>query len=160
MPLLLRNVAEFSADVSKGSVEKIIEALVKANLVEARHLEKVFSTGVGKVVAVILETPLGVEGTACCHGGGRLCASFASCSKPSCETPRREPSRLPGPLGRKGEEEMHAAAGPCGRNHGGDFRKPLLGEGAEKVFRGEEAANVVGQSSCGHSADGRGPCSY
>ena len=40
-------------------MEKIIAALEMANLVEARHLEKVFSTCVDKVVAVILETPIG-----------------------------------------------------------------------------------------------------
>ena len=59
---LLRSLVEFRSDGPKVSVEKIIAALEKANLVEARHLEKVFSTGVDKVVAVILETPMGAEG--------------------------------------------------------------------------------------------------
>ena len=59
---LLRSLVEFRSDGPKVSVEKIIAALEKANLVEAPHIEKVFSTGVDKVVAVILETPFWAEG--------------------------------------------------------------------------------------------------
>ena len=47
---LLRSLAGFWSNGPKVSVEKIVAALEKANLVEARHLEKVFSTSDDKVV--------------------------------------------------------------------------------------------------------------
>ena len=93
-------------------MEKIIAALEKANLVEARHLEKVFSTGVDKVVAVILGTPMGAEGATVTvvedfvGHSPRLAELEAKLRRHHVGSSRG----LPGSCGRGDEEEIRAAA--------------------------------------------------
>ena len=158
---LLRSLAGFRSDGSKVSVEKIIAALEQANLVEARHLENVFSTGVDKVAAAILETPLGAGGATV-----TVVEDFARHLLRLAELEAKLRETASGALGNfLGHSDARCAP------QQGSVKGTKTGEGAQKVQvgdkrrsmqstgRGGEAADEVGQSSCWHFADGTAPCS-
>ena len=151
---LSRIIVEFRSDGPKVSVEKFIAAVEKANLVEARHFEKVFATGVDKVVAVILESPMGAEGATV-----TVVEDFVR------HLPRL--AELEAKLRGHHVASSRGLLGSCGQNHHGDVRKPLFAQQVQvgdkrktrqSTGRGGKAADEVGLSSRGHFADGRGLC--